>query len=52
MTSDVTISKARISVVEATEIKSETVRMRIEQEEALVGTLRRKDECRVYLDLR
>ena len=38
MTSDVTISEARSSVAEATEIEAETVGMRTEQEEALAGT--------------
>ena len=52
ITSDVTISEARSSVAEATEIESETVGVRTEQEEALAGTPRRKDECRVHLDLR
>ena len=52
MTSNVTISEATSSVVEATEIESETVRVRTEREEALVRTPRRKDECRVHLDLR
>ena len=52
MTSDVTISEARSSVTEATEIESETVRVRTEREEALVGTPQQKDECRVHLDLR
>ena len=48
---DVTISEVRSSVVEATEIESETVGVRTEREEALAGTPRRKDECRVHLDL-
>ena len=52
MTSNVTISEARSSVREATEIESEIVGMRTEREEALVGTLRRKDDYRVHLDLR
>ena len=52
MTSDVTISEARSSVVEATEIESETVGVRTEREEALAGMPRWKDECRVHLDLR
>ena len=51
MTLDVTISEARSSVAEATEIESEIVGVRIEQEEALAGTPRRKDECRVHPDL-
>ena len=51
MTSDVTISEARSLVVEATEIESETVGVRTEREEALVGTPRQKDERRVHLDL-
>ena len=52
MTSDVTIFEARSSVVEATEIESETLGVRTEREEALVGMARRKDEYRVHLDLR
>ena len=51
MTSDVTIFEARSLVVEATEIKSETIGVGTEREEALVGTLRWKDDCRVHLDL-
>ena len=41
----------RSSVAEATEIESETVGVRIEREEALAGTPRRKDECRIHPDL-
>ena len=37
MTSDVTIFRARNSIMEATEIELETVGVRIEQEEALAG---------------
>ena len=51
MTSDVTIFEAKSSVPEGTEIELETIGVRIEREEALVGTPRRKDECRVHLDL-
>ena len=48
MTSDVTTSEIRISIVEAIEIELETVRVRTERAEPLVGMLRQEAEHRVH----
>ena len=51
MTTDAITSKTRSSIMETIQIELEIVGMRTEQEEALAGMPRRKDECKVHPDL-